>query len=90
MSDNNRAIAPLDWRQQADDEKLRAFLARFPSAESLGRFLDEHEALVEEAERRKWLFSFTKAIAMWIAAVAAAIAVIRGFWADIGGGGTKP
>lgn len=93
MSDEPNTLTPFalpNRRQKMDDEKLMLFLDRFPNAESLGRFLDEHDTLVEEADRRKWLFGFIKNVAMWMTAVAAGIAVVRGFLGDIGAGGGKP
>jgi len=76
---------PPDWRKKVDDEKLMLFLARFPSAEALGRFIDEHEKLVEDANRRTWVFSFIKNVALWMTAVAGGLAVLKGYLSDIGG-----
>lgn len=79
-----------DWRRKADDEKLMLFVARFPTAADLGKFLDEHDKLVEEAQRRAWLFSAIKTVALWTTAVAGALAVLKGYLNDLGAGGGKP
>lgn len=56
-----------------------------PTAADLGKFLDEHDKLVEEAQRRAWLFGFIKTVALWMTAVAGGLAVIKGYLNDLGG-----
>lgn len=49
----------------------------------------ELEYLVEERERRDWLFRAIKSVATWMIAVTAAIAAFKGFFSDWHNGG-KP
>lgn len=66
-----------NWHQQADEEKLRLFLARFPTANDVARFVDEHDKLVENEARRAWLVTSIRTVCLYMAAMAGAIAAYK-------------
>lgn len=61
-------------------ERLKAF----------DEIAEDIEKLIEEQERREWLFRASKSIATWMIAITAGIAAFKGFFSDFLSGGGKP